>query len=76
MDVIDVDTRSQVAPVPVGTRPRGLGFSPDGRRAFVAAEASSEIYVIDTQSFTVQSRLKAGPKSNGISVHPDGRRVF
>jgi hypothetical protein len=38
VDVIDVARREQVAQIAVGARPRGIGFSPDGKRAYVAAE--------------------------------------
>ena len=36
VDLIDVKARRQVAQIPVGKRPRGIGFTPDGRRAYVA----------------------------------------
>ena len=61
---------------PVGARPRGIGFSPDGKRAYVAAENSNEVYVIDAVGFNVLAKIKAGLRSNGIAVHPDGKRVF
>ncbi|MEG0879908.1 MAG: cytochrome D1 domain-containing protein, partial [Janthinobacterium sp.] len=38
VDVIDVAQRRQVASVAVGLRPRGIGFSPDSGRAYVACE--------------------------------------
>ncbi len=44
VDVIDFAKREQVAQVLVGDRPRGIGFSPDGRTAYVAAENASEVY--------------------------------
>ena len=33
VDVVDVAARKQVASIPVGKRPRGIGFLPDGSRA-------------------------------------------
>src|SRR5690606_39814712 len=43
VDIIDFATRQQVAQVAVGARPRGIGFLPDGRLAYVAAVNSSEV---------------------------------
>ena len=47
MDLIDVRKRRQVASIPVGKRPRGIGFLPDGRAAYVACELAGKVYVID-----------------------------
>ena len=47
VDVIDVARRDQMAQIPVGASPRGIGFSADGKRAYVAAENSNEVYVLD-----------------------------
>ena len=37
VNVIDFARRADVAQIPVGDRPRGIGFSPDSRMAYVAA---------------------------------------
>src|SRR4051794_38141835 len=38
--VIDAATNAIVATIPVGTRPRGIRISPDGKLAFVAVSAT------------------------------------
>ena len=50
VDVIDVAQRRQVASIAVGLRPRGIGFSPDSGRAYVACELVNAVYVIDMAS--------------------------
>ncbi len=60
----------------VGDRPRGIGFLPDGSRAYVAAENADTVNVFDTGTQEVIARIKAGGRSNGVLVHPDGKRVF
>ena len=62
--------------MPVGARPRGIVFSADSKRAYVAAENSNEVYVIDAQAFTVLAKIKAGLRSNGVALHPDGKRLY
>jgi len=71
-----INPRKQVAQVAVGARPRGIGFLPDGSRAYVATENANEVFVIDTASFAVVTRIKAGLRANGIAVHPNGREVY
>jgi YVTN family beta-propeller protein len=73
VDIIDFAGRKQVAQVPVGARPRGIGFLPDSSRAYVATENANEVFVIDTDLChrrPRQGRLRA----NGIAVHPNGKR--
>jgi YVTN family beta-propeller protein len=43
VDIIDVAKRAQVGQVPVGARPRGIAFSADSKRAYVAAENSNAV---------------------------------
>jgi YVTN family beta-propeller protein len=62
--------------VKVGDRPRGIGFLPDGSRAYVAAENADMLNVIDTATQDLVARIKVSSRSNGVVVHPDGKRVF
>ena len=65
-----------VKSVKVGDRPRGIGFLPDGSRAYVAAENADTVNVFDTATQEVIATIKAGSRSNGVLVHPDGKRVY
>ncbi len=53
-------------------RTRLIGFLPDGSRAYVAAENSSEISVVDTASRAAIANIKVARRTNGTMVHPDG----
>ena len=57
-------------------RPRGIGFLPDGSRAYVAAEHADAVAVIDVARQEVVATIKAGSRSNGVAVHPDGKRFL
>ncbi len=59
VDIIDFERRTQVAQVPVGARPRGVGLSPDSALAYVVTENSNALYVIDARSFKILAQLKA-----------------
>jgi YVTN family beta-propeller protein len=75
VDIIDVAQKKVAGSVAVGQRPRGIGFSPDGKTAYVACELDGTLYAIDmgTRSATP---FKAGPFSNGVMVSPDGLKVY
>jgi YVTN family beta-propeller protein len=76
VDVIDVAKREQVASVKVGGRPRGIAFTPDGKRAYVACELANTVYAIDATKHAVLAAIPAGNFSNGVTMRPDGARVF
>jgi YVTN family beta-propeller protein len=64
-----------IARIPVGHNPRGLAFSSDGRRLFVANRLEDTLSVIDTRSNRVASTIVlAGPKT--VSVLRKGEQTF
>src|SRR5262249_48327131 len=76
--VIDSSTDKAVDTIPVGSRPRGVQASPDGKRIYVAvsdrADKSKEsITVMDTASRKVVARLPSGVDPEQFAVSPDGK---
>ena len=53
--------------------PSGLGFSPDGRRLYVAENLADSLAVIDPSSGRVLQRLATGRYPYGVVVGPEGR---
>ena len=76
LEVIDVAGRKLVAQLTVGTRPRGIAFTPDGAKAYVACERADTVYVIDARQHKILRTIKAGLRSNGLTMHPDGKRLY
>jgi YVTN family beta-propeller protein len=69
--------------VPVGHRPRSIGFLPDGSRAFVSLENDGAIAVVDAQAHKFLHLIQLTgegktPKSRpmGVLVPPDGSTVL
>jgi len=74
LSVIDTRTDSLVATIPVGTRPRGVKVSPDGRTVYVALSGSPKCppSMPDEEC----EKLKADKSKDGIAeVDVAGRRV-
>lgn len=64
-----------VARIPVGNDPRGVAFSPDGRRLLVANRLDDTISVIDSHTERVTATIPLdGPKQ--ISVLRHGEQTF
>src|SRR4051812_15189857 len=74
LSVIDTRTDSLIATIPVGTRPRGVKVSPDGRAVYVALSGSPKCppSMPDAEC----EKLKADKTKDGIAeVDVVGRRV-
>jgi len=64
-----------IARIPVGHNPRGLGFSRDGRKLFVANRLEDTISVIDTRTNRVANTIPLA-EPNAISVMRYGEQTF
>lgn len=72
VSVVDPERAVVVASVDVGSRPRGLGLSPDGARLYVAIGNENLIAAVDTTSLEVVQRIPAGSDPEAFAVHPNG----
>jgi YVTN family beta-propeller protein len=76
--IFDMANNSFGATATVGTRPRRMALTADGRRLYVANTGSNSVSVIDVASFAVTNTitLPAGGNPYGIAVNGDGSRVY
>lgn len=82
--IIDATTHAAVSRIRVGSRPRGIRVSPDGRRAYVAlsddrpTEESDRdaIAVLDVRAGKVLARLPAGTDPEQFALSPDGGTLY
>ena len=56
---IDVTTRKQVAEIPVGVEPEGMGLSPDGKVLVNTSETTNMAHLIDTQTHKTFANVQA-----------------
>jgi YVTN family beta-propeller protein len=64
--VIDATTDSVVSTIEVGTRPRGVKVSPDGRTVYVALSGSPKCP--PTMPDAECEKLKTDPSKDGVAV--------
>ncbi|MEX1255828.1 MAG: beta-propeller fold lactonase family protein [Dehalococcoidia bacterium] len=81
--VVDLDSASVVAVVPVGDDPRGIDITPDNSRVYVANRFDNTISAIDTSSNTVAqtidldaSALVSATEPYDVVVSPDGGHLY
>jgi YVTN family beta-propeller protein len=65
-------------PIPVGTNPRAVAVTPDGKHAYVTNFGSASVSVIETTGNTVMTTITAGVGNGpfGVAVTPDGTHVY
>ena len=67
-----------VKSLPVGKTPREVCLSPDGKRAYVAAQEGNSVTVVDLDAHSVVATL-ANPElggADGCGVSPDGKKLY
>src|SRR5215510_4175093 len=74
VSVIDTETNTIVANVPVGGAPRWVAVTPDGTRAYVTNLGA--LSVIDTTTNTVVANVPVGGNPSGVAITPDGTRAY
>ena len=71
-------TLTLVKSLPVGKTPREVCLSPDGKRAYVAAQEGSSVTVVDLDAQSVVATL-SNPElagADGCGVSPDGKKLY
>jgi len=76
VSVIDTDSGTVVATVPVSAGPHGMAITRDGRTVYVSGDGSSSVDVIDTASDKVVKTIEVGKTPNGIALTPDNRLLL
>ncbi len=73
--VIDLETNTQVASIPVSGDPFRVRLSPDGSSLFVTGNSDS-LFIIDVESREITGRLGIGLDANGLAIDRTGTRLY
>jgi serine/threonine-protein kinase len=79
VSVIDTDSKTVTATIPVGLGPIAVALSPNGRRAYVTNYDSGSVSVIDTSSDTAVATISGNGKYGSAmlrALSADGRRGY
>jgi PQQ-dependent catabolism-associated beta-propeller protein len=72
LSVINGRTLEVEATIPIGERPRGIGFAPDHTELYIAVSEEDAIAVVDPASLKVLRKFPAGSDPETFAVHPNG----
>lgn len=72
LEVIDVESLSVRAEVPVGSHPKTIALSPDGALIYVANYFGQSITVLDSKELREVRTLTTGERPRGMAVLDDG----
>jgi YVTN family beta-propeller protein len=76
ISVIDLDSGTVVATVPVPNGPTGLFVSADGAWVYTSSNVTGEVLAIDTTNYEVRGRVRVGDRAREIVLTPDGGRAY
>jgi YVTN family beta-propeller protein len=66
--IFDARTFKEVKRLTIGQGGTNIGFSRDGRTAFIAVRGANEVAVIDVATLALAGRIRAGTEPQGLIV--------
>ena len=66
--IFDARTFKEVKRLTIGQGGTNIGFSRDGRTAFIAVRGANDVAVIDVATLALAGRIKAGTEPQGLIV--------
>jgi len=78
LSIMDGDTglHLKTIPLPNGSMPFGIVFSPDGKTAYVTLEGTGQLLKLNPETRSVEQMLSIGSTARGMAVSADSRRIF
>lgn len=74
---LDLETRGFGEPIPVGGDPVGVAISPDGKRAYVTSWDEDNVWVIDTPTNGVITKIEGlSDDPAHVAIAPDGKTLY
>jgi YVTN family beta-propeller protein len=74
--VIDTAAQKEIGQIPVGKGPAQVGFTPDGRLAFVSLSQDNSVAIIDPLTRQVLRKLPVGQGPIQLYATPDSRLLL
>jgi len=66
--IVDARTFKELKRLTIGLGGSNIGFSKDGKTAFIAVTGANSVAVIDVETLAVTSHIKAGREPQGLIV--------
>jgi YVTN family beta-propeller protein len=76
VEVVDIDSRSQVGTIPDTPGVHGIAIAPELRRGFISNGQSSTVTIFDLKTLKKLGEIATGKKPDGIIYDPSTSQVF
>jgi YVTN family beta-propeller protein len=76
VSVVDLESGTETAQIPVDSAPRGIVILPDNDTAYVTAMYADELFRIDVSAGTSELVMETGDKPRHLVLSPDGSRMY
>ncbi len=76
VSVVDIESRSIRAEIPVGVEPEGMGVSPDGKTVVNTSETTNMAHFIDTETFEITHNVLVDQRPRFAEFTADGEEVW
>ena len=76
VSVIDTETNTVTAIIPLGSGARGVIVNPNGKKVYVTTPSNNNVSVIDTATNKVTAMVPVGSYPEGVAINSDGTKVY
>jgi YVTN family beta-propeller protein len=76
VSVIDINSNTVIATIPVGSNPYAVAVNPAEARAYVANGGDNAVSVIDTNMNNIIATMPVGDTPTALAINPSGSRVY
>ncbi len=74
--VLEASTGTTVNVIAVGSQPRGMALSADGKHLFVTSSSTDRVAIVDTMKMQVVRQLTTGSEPTGVATDRDGSTLY
>lgn len=76
VSVIDLNSNTNIATIPVGLSPNAVCIHPNGTYVYITNKSSNSVSVINTSTNTIENTISLSAMPTGINLSPDGKYLY
>lgn len=73
VSVLDLESRTKVRDIAIGSRPEGIAVTPDGKQLWVSEVGGDALHVFDAVTLERLAKMPTGTQPIRVAISPEGR---